>query len=191
MWKFIKSSVDALSWVTGHEREICFIGRSNVGKSSLINALTNQKKLAITSSTPGRTKLINFFQNDHQVIVDLPGYGYAKTSKSVQSKIENMIQEYFEYRDELIMVFLLIDSKVGLTVNDQAMIEYLQTLGHNFIIIATKFDKTTQSQIFKTQKSIEKITSDFMFVSAVTGHNIDKLRAKINQLFSLKNSLKK
>ncbi len=183
MWKFIKSSNDPVNWLEGHLREVCFIGRSNVGKSSLINALTNTKKLAITSSTPGRTRLINFFQNNEKIIVDLPGYGYAKVSKKEKIMIEKMLQKYFEFRDEIVAVFLLIDIKVGITKNDHAMIEYLQTLGHTFVIIGTKFDQANQSEINKTIKALKEITSNYLFTSSFTKYNIDKLRDIFNQYF--------
>lgn len=183
MWKFIKSSTDPTNWLEGHKREICFVGRSNVGKSSLINALTNSKKLAITSNTPGRTKLINFFQNNQQVIVDLPGYGYAKISKDKKITIEKMLQKYLENRDEIVAVFLLIDIKVGITLNDRAMIEYLQTLGHTFMIVGTKFDKANQSEINKTTRALKAITSNYIFTSSSKKYNIDKLRDIFEQYF--------
>lgn len=183
MWKFIKSSVDATTWLSGHKREVCFIGRSNVGKSSLINALTNIKRLAITSNTPGRTQLINFFQEKDKVLVDLPGYGYAKLSKSAKIKIETMLQEYFEHRDEIANVFVLIDTKVGLTSNDKVMIEYLQTLGHNFMIIGTKIDKANQSEVIKTTNSLKLITNAYLLTSSTTKHNIEELKLILNKFF--------
>ena len=95
MWKFIKSSSDKSNWLIHDNKEICFIGRSNVGKSSLINALARNSKLAKVSKMPGRTQLINYFQNENDlIIVDLPGYGYANISYSIQEKMFNMIDEY-------------------------------------------------------------------------------------------------
>ncbi len=183
MWKFIKSSSDQQSWLSGHKREVCFIGRSNVGKSSLINALTNIKKLAITSNTPGRTQLINFFQEDDKILIDLPGYGYAKLSKMEKLKIEHMLQDYFEHRDEIVAIFVLIDIKVGLTKNDKAMIEYLQSLGHNFMIVGTKMDKANQSEVIKTTKSLQKITSNYLLTSSKTKYNIEELRIIFNNFY--------
>ncbi|BAP39539.1 ribosome biogenesis GTP-binding protein YihA/YsxC [Metamycoplasma canadense] len=146
MWKFIKSSTSQENWFDSFENEIIFWGRSNVGKSSLINALS-KTKLAKTSSTPGRTRLINYFETDNKrIIVDLPGYGYAAMSKKNQQKINGIIDHYFRFCKTNKTVCFLIDAKVGFSAIDLEMIEYIDSLNINFDIIITKIDKANQSQ---------------------------------------------
>ncbi len=149
MWKFIKSSSNKDNWLNHNNKEICFIGRSNVGKSSLINALANNNKLAKTSKMPGRTQLINYFQNENGlIIVDLPGYGYANVSIRIQEEMFGMIDQYFkENKPEF--VFLLIDSRHGITEKDNQIIRHLINLKHNLVFILTKTDKAKQSEIAK------------------------------------------
>ena len=119
-----------------------FIGRSNVGKSSLINMLCNHKNLAKTSSTPGKTLLINhFIINDEWYLVDLPGYGFAKRSKTVQKKLEQMITSYMLQREQLVNVFVLIDIRHGFMPIDRQFIDWLGQGGVPFSIIFTKADK--------------------------------------------------
>ncbi len=182
MYKFIKSSTNNENWLTGHKKEVCFIGRSNVGKSSLINALVNQKKLARTSNTPGRTQLINFFQEDKKTLVDLPGYGYAKMPLRVKEEMLKMIEEYFEHREELIRTFVLIDSKIGPTNDDIMMLEYLKKIGRDVLIVMTKADKANQSETSKTLKSVAPLGDDTLMVSAHKGKNIAKLKKIIDSI---------
>ena len=122
--------------------EYAFIGRSNVGKSSLINMLCNHKNLAKTSSTPGKTLLINhFIINNEWYLVDLPGYGYAKHSKSVQKKLEQMITSYILQREQLVNVFVLIDIRHNMMEVDKTFINWLGRSGIPFSIVFTKADK--------------------------------------------------
>ena len=122
--------------------EYAFIGRSNVGKSSLINMLCNNKSLAKTSATPGKTLLINhFIINNEWYLVDLPGYGYAKRSKSVQKKLEQMITSYILQREQLVNVFVLIDIRHGFQTVDRNFIDWLGRSGIPFSIVFTKADK--------------------------------------------------
>lgn len=122
--------------------EYAFIGRSNVGKSSLINMLCNHKNLAKTSSTPGKTLLINhFIINNEWYLVDLPGYGFAKRSKSVQKKLEQMITSYILQREQLVNVFVLIDIRHGFMQIDNEFINWLGRSGVPFSIVFTKADK--------------------------------------------------
>ncbi|WGI36299.1 ribosome biogenesis GTP-binding protein YihA/YsxC [Mesomycoplasma lagogenitalium] len=186
MWKFIVSSSGKSNWLNHNEIEICFIGRSNVGKSSLINALANQK-IAKTSNTPGRTQLINFFKNsNNKIIVDLPGYGYAKMSKTNAQKMFDMIEQYFTERENLKYVFLLFDSRLGLLENDLQMIEFLQSLNHNVILVGTKADKLNQAQMHKIKKQLEKFNNlQFSyFVSSLKNKNINLLNQQIDKIFS-------
>ncbi|WP_261368948.1 ribosome biogenesis GTP-binding protein YihA/YsxC [Mycoplasma struthionis] len=146
MWKYIKSASDKKSWYEHSEKELIFWGRSNVGKSSLINALANQK-IAKTSSTPGRTRLVNYFlTNNQKIIIDLPGYGYATMSKTDQQKVANIIDDYFTNSENQKTVCLLIDAKIGFSPIDLEMIDYLRSLNIHFDIIITKIDKANQSQ---------------------------------------------
>ncbi len=130
--------------------EYAFIGRSNVGKSSLINMLTGYKKLAKTSSTPGKTQLINhFLVNDSWYLADLPGFGFAKVSKSIKAKWERMIQDYLLKRDNLVCAFLLIDSRHAPLQNDMAFIEWLGVKQIPFFIVFTKADKPGSNALKK------------------------------------------
>lgn len=137
--------------------EFAFIGRSNVGKSSLINMLCNNNKLAKTSATPGKTQLINHFLiNDNWYLVDLPGYGYAKTSKTKKSAFETLIIDYCTKRENLVCLFVLIDSRLPLQQIDA---EFLQWCGEKeipFSIIYTKADKNSKNELAKNTRKIEE-----------------------------------
>lgn len=135
--------------------EVAFAGKSNVGKSSLINALMNRKSLARTSAQPGKTQTINFYNiNDAMYLVDLPGYGYAKASEEVKAKWGKMIENYLHTSKKLKAVFLLIDIRHDPSANDRMMYEWMVYQGFAPIIIATKLDKIKRSQ---TQKQIKAI----------------------------------
>ena len=174
--------------------EYAFIGRSNVGKSSLINMITNQKKLAKISSTPGKTQLINHFLiNNSWYIVDLPGYGYAKTSKSNKKKFQKSITEYFKKRKQLVSAFILIDIRHSPLKIDLEFIIWLATNKIPFSIIFTKTDKITKTEIdnklLNYKKELEKnwkILPEF-FISSSKKHTgkedilnyIDKINQSI------------
>lgn len=131
--------------------EYAFIGRSNVGKSSLINMLTGHKDLAKTSSTPGKTKLINhFIINESWYLVDLPGYGFAKLSKSIKEKWQKMIEDYLSYRENLMCIFVLVDSRLEPQKIDLQFIEWLGTNQIPFSIVFTKTDKISEKQLAKS-----------------------------------------
>ena len=128
-------------------KEICFWGRSNVGKSSLLNSITNHN-IARISKTPGRTTALNFFEIEKKIrLVDLPGYGYAKRSKVEIYKWNSLILDYLESRKNLLFVFLLIDSRHGIKKNDSEAINLLQTLNNNFFIVLTKIDKINKNEL--------------------------------------------
>lgn len=136
--------------------EIAFAGRSNVGKSSLINGLLNRRKLAKTSSTPGKTQTINFYNIDKCIyFVDLPGYGYAKISEAIKIKWGKMIENYLSTSKMLKAIFLLIDIRHEPTKNDILMYDYIVKNGYTPIIIATKSDKINRSQLQKHIKMIK------------------------------------
>ena len=137
--------------------EVAFAGKSNVGKSSMINALLNRKSLARTSAQPGKTQTINFYNiNDAMYMVDLPGYGYAKTSASEKEKWGKMIENYLHTSKKLQAVFLLIDIRHDPSANDKMMYDWMVYQGFAPIIIATKLDKIKRSQIQKNVKAIRE-----------------------------------
>lgn len=155
---FVMSNTDVLKCPQDGRPEYAFIGRSNVGKSSLINMLTNKKGLAMTSSTPGKTQLINHFSiNEEWYLVDLPGYGYAQRGKKGRDKIEEIIRSYIEKRDFLTCLFVLIDCRHEAQKIDLEFMEYLGENGIPFSIVFTKTDKISNSKLnenidkYKTQ----------------------------------------
>lgn len=137
--------------------EVAFAGKSNVGKSSLINGLLNRKSLARTSSQPGKTQTINFYNiNDVMYLVDLPGYGYAKVSEETKAKWGRMIENYLHSSKQLKAVFLLIDIRHEPSANDKDMYEWIVYQGYEPIIIATKLDKIKRSQVQKQMKLLRE-----------------------------------
>ena len=138
-------------------REVAFVGRSNVGKSSLLNTLANNFKLAKVSSEPGRTRSINFYLvNNKFFMVDLPGYGFAKVSFKEQKRWRELIENYLKERDNLKGVFLLVDSRVGPTEKDRQMKDWLDFFGIPYVVVATKVDKLKSSERQKLKKKIEE-----------------------------------
>lgn len=137
--------------------ELAFAGKSNVGKSSLINALMNRKALARTSSQPGKTQTINFYNiNEAMYLVDLPGYGYAKVSPSEKAKWGKMIEKYLHTSKDLKAVFLLVDIRHEPSANDKQMYDWILHNGYEPIIIATKLDKLKRSQVQKNIKAVRE-----------------------------------
>ena len=135
--------------------EVAFSGKSNVGKSSLINALMNRKSLARTSSQPGKTQTINYYNINQEIyFVDLPGYGYANANQSVKAKWGRMIEKYLQQSKQLRSIFLLIDIRHAPTDNDRTMYDWIVFNGYKPIIIATKLDKIKRSQVQKQLKLI-------------------------------------
>ena len=137
--------------------EIAFAGKSNVGKSSLINAVMNRKSLARTSAQPGKTQTINFYNvNDTFYLVDLPGYGYAKVSEEVKAKWGKMVERYLRQSRQLKAVFLLIDIRHEPSANDRQMYDWIISQGYHPIIIATKLDKLKRSQVPSALKTVRE-----------------------------------
>lgn len=154
---FITSAADKSGWPETGKPEVVVVGRSNVGKSSFINALTNRKRLAYVGNTPGKTQLINFFDVDGKwVLVDVPGYGYAKLSKSQLQKMGKMMDEYFADRKEITCVVSLVDARHDPTADDLDMIEYFKSSGHPVIIAATKIDKVPKTKRLAAMKRISQ-----------------------------------
>ena len=153
--EFVISNTDVKKCPAGIFPEYAFIGRSNVGKSSLINMLTSRKGLAMTSSTPGKTMLINHFLiNKNWYLVDLPGYGYANASPAVKAKWGKMIEKYLRQSANLKQVFLLVDIRHDPSENDKMMYNWIVDNGFRPVIIATKLDKLKRSQIAKHVKAV-------------------------------------
>ena len=145
--EFITSAADRQGWIAGDAPEIAVAGRSNVGKSSLINALTRRKKLAKTSSTPGKTQLINFFRiDDGPVLVDLPGYGFAKAPLAVKNKWRRLVEQYLRERQALRGVVVLIDARRGLKDMDIDLLEWLAEADLPACLTLTKIDKLKQRE---------------------------------------------
>lgn len=176
--------------------EFAFIGRSNVGKSSLINMLCGRKKLAMTSSTPGKTKLVNHFMiNKEWYLVDLPGYGYAKMSATGRQKLEQVIRGYINFSEEMVMLFVLIDSRHDIGQIDMDFLTELGLSGIPFAIIFTKGDKlgpnAREAQIEKNRQKILEHWEDLppVFVSSSeTGLGRDEILDYIGSVLeSLKN----
>ncbi len=164
--KYLISSPNVTGCPKPDMPEYAFIGRSNVGKSSLINMLTNQSKLAKTSNTPGKTQMINHFVvNDSFYIVDLPGYGFAKVSQSTRSVWEKMIEGYLKERLNLVTVFVLIDSRHEPQNIDLAFLRKLGEWGVPFNVIFTKADKSTQREAAKhARQFIEAMKLEWEFI---------------------------
>ncbi|MBQ7540300.1 MAG: YihA family ribosome biogenesis GTP-binding protein, partial [Bacteroidaceae bacterium] len=158
--KFVISNTNPLKGPTDNKPEYAFIGRSNVGKSSLINCLTARKGLAMTSATPGKTMLINHFDiNDEWYLVDLPGYGYAKLPKKEIAKLGKIIDDYVTHREQLTCLFVLVDSRLTPQKIDIDFINHLGELGIPFSIIFTKSDKISKS---KVQGNVETFLEELL-----------------------------
>jgi GTP-binding protein len=154
--KFIKSSTDLNSCPKSNLPEYAFVGRSNVGKSSLINLITNRKKLAKTSAQPGKTRLINHFLVESAwYLVDLPGYGYARVTKTERGKFLHIIQQYLLHRKNLACLFLLIDCRLEPQTNDLVFIRWLGENQIPFAICFTKTDKLTSAKLTHSYKRYE------------------------------------
>lgn len=155
--KFIKSASKKDEFLTDELSQVAIVGRSNVGKSSLINLLTNNSKMAKTSSMPGRTRLVNYFNvNNLMYLVDLPGYGFAKASKNLTSAWDSVMNDYFTDNEKLKLVMVLVDSRIGATDLDLQMLDYLAELQIPAIIVMTKTDKLNRSEINLNKDKISK-----------------------------------
>ncbi len=187
-----------LSFVTSAKRhvdlpespcEVAFVGRSNVGKSSLINALANRKQLAKVSNTPGRTQLLNIFRlPSGATVVDLPGYGYAKVPGREKAGWQRMIEDYLIERDELVLVFVLVDGEIGPTKLDVQMLEWLRQSDVPHTVVATKLDKVKPSKLATRKKELAKGAAldpgDVMWVSAAKGTGIEELARHVTMMLT-------
>lgn len=163
--KFVKSSKALNQCPAANKPEYAFIGRSNVGKSSLINMLAHNKNLAKTSQTPGKTQLINHFSvDDKWFIVDLPGYGFAKVSKTEREAWEKMIHEYLSKRENLLCIFVLVDSRLEPQAIDLEFMLWLGEQGLPFVIVFTKTDKLSTTQLSKNLEQYKKVVLEYFEV---------------------------
>ncbi len=155
--KFEISAVSPKQYPKNGLPEIVLVGKSNVGKSSFINTMINRKKLARTSSTPGKTRQINFYNIDNSFyFVDLPGYGFSKMSKKEQEQVGKFIEEYLVSRHEIVLIIFLIDIRHSPTANDKLMYNYIISSGLPFIILANKADKIAITKVDDTVKVLQK-----------------------------------
>lgn len=166
--------------------EVIFSGRSNVGKSSLINKLVNRKALARVSATPGKTATINFFRVDRFHLVDLPGYGYAKVSKSEKQRWANLMEGYFNQDRNFALVVQIVDMRHSPSADDMNMIEYLYSGGYPFIIVLTKKDKLKKTQQTKRLEELKKELEAYSDIplfpfSALNGEGTEEIREYIQQ----------
>ena len=182
--RFVKSAKQPDDFPHDQRPEIVFCGRSNIGKSSLLNALTNSRGLARTSSTPGRTQTINFFLVDERTyFVDLPGYGYANVSKTTRNSWGRMIETYLTGRKELKLVLMLVDCRIPPTESDRMLKEWLDHNGIPNAVVLTKADKLSKSQLTKALRTSAEIlkTKETIAFSAVTGFGKDAVLSRIRE----------
>ncbi len=185
---FIKSAANASDFLVTDKPIICVTGKSNVGKSSFINMLANRKKLAKTSNTPGRTRLVNYFDFGEFILVDLPGYGYAETSKAEKDKWAKSIEQFFD-ETKICLVISLFDIRHDPTKDDITMIKYLYAKVLPFAIVATKADKLAKTKIVQGARNVaNKLAvgfNDVIATSSQTNLGRDKVIERINRAVEL------
>jgi GTP-binding protein len=171
--EFVVSSTGPERFPSDGLAEIAFLGRSNVGKSSLINALTGQKRLAFTSNTPGRTQTINFYRVDDKLyFVDLPGYGYARVPKDVAGSWRQFIESYLLERKTLALSLLILDARRGWMSKDLELQRWLEYHHRRYLVIATKIDKLNQSEQQRVLAALRKKGPQPLLFSALTGRGV-------------------
>jgi GTP-binding protein len=180
--RFIKSATQLDDFPRDQRPEIAFCGRSNIGKSSLLNSLTNTPGLARTSSSPGRTRTINFFLiDDRTYFVDLPGYGYAKVPKALKETWGTMTEGYLQHRQPLKLVLMLVDSRMAPTDSDMQMKRWLDHHQIPNSIVLTKVDKISRNELHRALETSAQLlkTKEILPFSAVTGIGKDQILARI------------
>ena len=180
--RFVKSATRPAEFPRDKKPEIAFCGRSNIGKSSLLNTLTDVHGLARTSSSPGRTQTINFFLiDDRMYFVDLPGYGYAKVPKTVKDHWGAMIEDYLRNRDQLKLALMLVDSRMPPTESDTVMKDWLDHYGIPNSVVLTKTDKISRNQLNQALRTSAHTlnTKEIIPFSAVTGSGKDTILTRI------------
>ena len=190
--KYILSAPSKEFWIADDRKEICIVGRSNVGKSTFINKICNNNSMAKVSGTPGYTKYLNFFDvNKSFYLVDTPGYGYAKASWSRDASFANMMHEYIYQRPNLIAVIMIVDAKIGLTDDDILLLNMVHDAKRPVQIIASKTDKTNQSlRIAFQRKAASVLTEDEMknliFYSSLDARSVDKVVERVLNIYNNK-----
>ena len=186
---FITSAAKADQFITPQKPMIAVCGKSNVGKSSFINMLANRKKLAKTSSEPGRTRLVNYFDFGEFVLADLPGYGFARVSKSEKIKWAKTLDDFFKQKQNISHVFMLVDSRHDPTADDAQMMEYLHFYTLPFTVVLTKADKLSRMKVKEHKKAIAADLylgeKNLIATSAETGFGKDEILEKIAQIIDL------
>jgi len=173
--EFIKSVSDPEQFPADGLPEVAFLGRSNVGKSSLINALAGKRGLAFTSNTPGRTQSINFYRIDGKLyFVDLPGYGYAKVPLAAKAEWAKLIEQYLHERTTLGLSFLILDARRGWMDKDLDLKAWLEANNHPYVVVASKIDKLNQAEQQRGLKAIRELAEPLPF-SAVTGRGVREI----------------
>jgi GTP-binding protein len=186
--QFLLSALSASQFPTPTVPEIAFLGRSNVGKSSLLNALVGNKAARV-SSTPGRTRAINFFEllderdRPKMVFADLPGYGYAKISKSISAEWPKFIEPYLAERPTLTHCVCLVDSNIPPRPADRQLLDWLRSVGRSFVVVATKIDRLSGNERTRNLSALRKAleTDEIIAVSAKTNYGIRDLWARIEE----------
>jgi GTP-binding protein len=174
--EFVIASAQPAAFPKDRLPEVAFLGRSNVGKSSLINALTGQKGLAFTSSTPGRTQTINFYRIDGACyFVDLPGYGYARVPPAHMREWKNLVEQYLEKRDTLKVSCLILDARRGWMDKDLDLKRWLDYHGRPYLVVATKIDKLNQSDQERGLRAIREEGTEPLPFSALTGRGMREI----------------
>ena len=188
---FITSAAKAEQFITPDKPMIAVCGKSNVGKSSFINMLANRKKLAKTSSEPGRTRLVNYFDFGEFILADLPGYGFARVSKGEKEKWAKTLDQFFKHKEEIAHVFMLVDSRHDPTADDVQMIEFLHYHTIPFTVTLTKADKLSK---MKLKEHIKAIAADLylgeknlLATIAETGYGKNDVLAKIRSVIDVAN----
>ncbi|WP_305084759.1 ribosome biogenesis GTP-binding protein YihA/YsxC [uncultured Dubosiella sp.] len=184
--EFLTSAAGRQDWPESTRPEIVVVGRSNVGKSSFINAFTNRKKLAYVGNTPGKTRLINFFTIDDQwTLVDVPGYGYAKMSKAQLEKLGKMMDDYFLHRENIAGVIQLVDGRHEPTADDVDMVQFFREMGYPVIIGATKIDKVPKTKriaaLKKISQKLQLPLASVCLISSVEKTGFDKVQSLIDE----------
>jgi GTP-binding protein len=184
--QFLLSAMAESQFPTNQLPEIAFLGRSNVGKSSLLNTLVGAKAAKV-SSTPGRTRAINFFElRDERkvgriVLADLPGYGFAKISKSISAEWPKFIEPYMNAREELKLCICLVDSNIGVQESDRYLLDWLRGAGRGFVVVATKVDRLSGNERTRNLSALKKglEIDEILAVSAKTGYGMKELWAQV------------
>ncbi len=189
---FITSAARKEQFITPHKPMIAVCGKSNVGKSSFINMLANQKKLAKTSSEPGRTRLVNYFDFGEFILADLPGYGFARVSKGEKEKWAKTLDSFFKDKERISHVFMLVDSRHDPTADDMQMIEFLHYHTIPFSVVLTKSDKLSRMKLKEHLKAIAAdlylAPANLLATSSETGYGKAEVLQKIQTVITVANT---